>query len=422
MTTIWVLLFALSMWTLLGMPQATRAQCFSANDRKASNSTSENVHTLLEGLGDFGLGIYYDLVSDPLGVNKSENVFFSPISIWSALAATYLGSSGNTENQLSDVLGLDALDKNGVANAYRVLRFWYHLRAIDAQSNYTFKMANKLYFDKNENVKDCMERYFSTEIKMVDFAGKPEESRELINRWVSEQTNDKINDMIPPGMVDSTTRLVLVNAAYFKGDWEKQFDARKTVKGRFQAPSGEVTVPIMTLQADNVRYGESRTLGASAVELVYSGGDLSMVVILPFPGKTAEDVVKKLSPATLAELLRNMPFKTIELTMPKFRIEQTLELVELLANAGITDLFNPFLADLSGFIGKKDLSVGNVRHKAFVEVNEQGSEAAAATSLLTVRGGFVPLVVFNVDRPFLFIIRDSVLDTNLFAGLVRNPA
>lgn len=413
-----VSLFCLYGVALSCLLSTVAGQCFSKNDNALSESTPASVTKLLEGYTDFAMSLYKSIVlNDP---SSSDNVFLSPVSIWSALTATYLGAENQTAVELAQALQLGGVDKVGVANAYRVLKIWYLLRTENSEANYTFRMANKLFFQQEEPLRPCMLKQFETEIKKVDFSKFPEQARISINSWVSQQTNGRITNLVPPGYIDPTTRMVLANAAYFKGTWENEFNPDVTHEDDFFVRPDHVTEVDMMHQEGVFRFVRSAALNCAAVELPYSGRELSMFVLLPNKESTAEDLVSKLDAKTFQSLVSSMQSNRVGVSLPKFQVEQSLELKKEIARLGVRDLFDPKRADLSGFTSKADFSVGNILHKTFVKVNEQGTEAAAATALVSFRTGTV-VQPFKVNRPFVFMIRDNVLDTILFTGLVRTP-
>jgi len=408
-----------SLAILISIESSAYGQCFSDNDNALSESTSSSVSQLLDGFTDFAVNLFKNVIEKD-GGNTSDNVFISPISVWSALTATYLGAKNQTASELAHVLGIGDVDKVGVANAYKVLKIWYYLRTENQEANYTFRMANKLFFQEEEPIRPCMMKQFQSEIKKVNFAQNPEAARSVINRWVEQQTSNKIKDLVPAGYVDQTTRMILVNAAYFKGDWQAEFDPENTEEEDFFITLSKSIEVEMMRQSGSFQYAKNTILGCAAIELPYSGKELSMFVLLPYKNESAEQVVSRLSGNALMDLFSRMIPVDISLALPKFHVEQTIDLKDRIEDLGVHDLFDPMHADLSGFTGEADFAIGNVRHKTYIKVNEEGTEAAAATSLISFRkGNFAE--PFTVNRPFVFLIRDNILDTILFIGLIRNP-
>lgn len=398
--------------TMILLSPSAQAQCFGVNDRLVTE------RPLLNGFSQFTFRLYKSVCS--MSLSPTDNVFFSPASIWSALLATYLGARNQTAVQLKSALGLNDMDAPSVAKMYRMLRLAYGLRSVNVDDKFTFRMANKLCFRLGEPVRQCIRDHFASELIQLDFAAHAENSRLFVNSWVEEQTCGKIRDLIPHGYVDSTTRMLLVNAAYFKGNWQNEFDEYLTEDSLFHAAAGH-SVPVrMMNQQETYPYFRSVALQCTALEMSYSGGEMSMLLFVPDQGVPVEAVMNRLSSEVLLVVLSGMRPEVVSLSLPKFRVELAVDLEAVLRDLGIHDLLDSDQADLSGFTGRRDISVNAMRHKAFVEVNEQGTEAAAATALISFRKGSVPRE-FRVDRPFIFLIRDNVLDATLFMGLIRNP-
>jgi serpin B len=257
-------------------------------------------------------------------------------------------------------------------------------------------------------------------LRVLDFQKSPDPSRVTINNWVSDNTAGKIKDLLPQGSITNFTRLVLTNAIYFKAAWQNPFDKARTQNGTFNLLSGStVTVPVMKNQES---FGYAESDGYQAVELPYDGNQLSMVVLLPGSGKFT-NFESSLTAAQLSSILGNLKSNEVNLTMPKFQFDTTLGLKQSLSGLGMTDAFNPTTADFSGIDGKKDLYISDVLHKAFVAVDEAGTEAAAASAVI-ISTTSMPVNIADVtmDRPFIFLIRDIPTGTILFMGRVMNPA
>lgn len=374
----------------------------------------------LEGYSDFAINLFKDVLGKN-NINSEENLFLSPLSVWSALTATYLGSNGQTASELSRTLGLDGMSRESIAEAYRLLKAWYYMRTDEKiPANYTFRMANKLFFQEGETITECIKKLLNSEIMTVNFASAPEAARTLINSWVKQQTGGMIEEIVSSGLVDSSTRLVLVNAAYFKGTWVKEFPKELTQDSPFYVSTEkQITVPMM-IKEDLLRMSRSSETNCSVIEVPYSGSEISMYIMLPARGTSVETLMDNLTAEKVKRLVKSCSPRTVSLSLPRFNVEQTAELGDSLRHMGILDLFDPVRADLSGFTGLPDFSVSRVNHKVFVKVNEQGTEAAAATGLISLRSGLLP-DEFHVDRPFVFLIRDNILDATLFMGLIRKP-
>jgi serpin B len=352
--------------------------------------------------------------------SRDGNLFFSPASVSTALAMTSAGARGETEKQMAATLHFD-LPPGRLHAAYGT--FGEILNA--ANKNYRLSMANRLWAAKGypfrpEFLALTRDRY-GAELATLDF-GRSEEARRTIDGWVEQQTNDRIKDLIPPGVLDAMTRLVLTNAIYFKGNWADEFQKSATQDAPFRlAGGGEVRVPLMH-QIDKFRYGEAD--GLQLVELPYAGGDLSMLVLLPRevgPGS----LEAKLSARAVEGWMSEMGVRKVDLYLPRFKTTAEFRLGQTLAAMGMPLAFSDD-ADFSGMSSAESLKISEVIHKAFVDVNEQGTEAAAATAIVVAPTAArvspeEPPVLFRSDRPFLFLIRDHRSGAILFVGRVTDP-
>jgi len=375
------------------------------------------------------------------------NLFFSPSSIHTALAMTYAGARGKTAEQMSGVLGLPKtkvrpdtdlqFDESGrqvggvsidawmPARVHRAYRGLLSELKPGKDAGYQLHVANALWGQKGfpwlpEFLKVTKDNY-GAGLREVDFAADTEGARNTINRWVEEQTKDKIKELLKKGIVTSDTCLVLTNAIYFKGDWQTQFDKKLTKDTPFKlASGGEVKAPMMFQEA-TFRYTEDKDL--QVLRMPYAGDELAMIVILPRAIDGLAGFEKTLSAKRLSELIDLMPKKKVRVFLPRFKMTSQFSLAETLQAMGMKDAFAPGAADFSGMNGKKDLFVSAVVHKAFVDVNEEGTEAAAATgvaiSVTSVQIDKPP--EFRADHPFLFLIRHEKTGAILFLGRVMNP-
>jgi len=266
---------------------------------------------------------------------------------------------------------------------------------------------------------DVLAENYGAALRLLDFVQAPEESRAIINDWVSGQTEGKIEDLIPEGLIDTLTRLVLTNAIYFNAAWRYPFEEAQTHDGAFRLLDGsQVTVPMMA-QTESFGYAEDE--GYQAVELPYVGGQLSMVIFFPQAGQF-EAFEDSLDAARVGAILEDLAPRNVSLTMPKFEFDSEFGLAKTLAAMGMADAFSS-AADFSGMDGTRDLFIREVVHKAFVSVDEEGTEAAAATAVVVqLKGMPAPPVEVTVDRPFVFMIRDVETGTILFIGRVVDPS
>ncbi len=386
---------------------------------------------LVKGNSAFAFDLY-----QALGEGNG-NLFYSPYSISLALAMTYAGARGGTAQQMADTLhfilwqdrlhpafnGLDlelarrsegptGQEGEGTRPGRRVQGFQLHIaNSLWGQISYKF-LSEYL---------DLLAENYGAGLRLLDFANAPEESRVTINDWVSEQTEDRIEGLIPPGGISRITRLVLVNAIYFNAAWQYPFKEELTHDGTFYLlDGGEVTLPMMK-QTKSFGYAEGE--GYQAVELPYVGGELAMVILLPEAG-AFEAFEGSLDAERVEAIVRELAHKRVALTMPKFTFDSSFMLANTLAGLGMRDAFSRGAADFSGMDGTREFFIGEVIHKAFVSVDEAGTEAAAATAVIMVGaapGTPVPPIEVTVDRPFVFLIRDIKTGAILFVGRVVNP-
>jgi serpin B len=261
---------------------------------------------------------------------------------------------------------------------------------------------------------DTLALNYGAGIHVLDFASAPEPSRETINAWVEEQTNDKIQDLLPEGSITDLTRLVLTNAIYFSAAWAEPFETSATADRVFHTPTGDANVPTLA-QNEEMRYGEGD--GYRAAELAYDGGQLGMVVVVPDNMAAFE---ANLTGATFTAINASLQTHLVDLKLPKFRFDAPLGLKETLQNLGMTQAFTD-AADLSGIDGETGLYVGDVLHKGFVAIDEHGTEAAAATAVIINTDSVPQPATLTVDRPFVFYIRDIPTGAILFVGRVVDP-
>lgn len=410
----WISCFILLFTTSLSATGLSILGRFTGADQQCLTDTDQSVATIdvTDGSTVFAVEL---LKSVRRNTPTTSNIIFSPISIWSALMVVYVGARGQTETELMNTLGIRHLTKGSVAHAFRSLT---DVHSQTGQGNYTLRLANRLYFDDAVSVKECIRRVFLSEIQMVDFRQNAEAARLSINHWVEAQTNDKIQNLLGKGSVNFLTRLAIVNAAYFKGFWESPFSARRTQLGNFYVRSNAPVQVQFMQQETTYPHGYSNELHCHAVELPYNGDDVSMVVLLP--EVDVEEMISKMTQPSLSRFFSQLSPMSVNLWLPKFKVEQSLDLEQILRDVGVHNLFDSSHADLSGFTGKADLSVQSAVHKAYIEVNEEGAEAAAATGHIATFS-LSRSETFRADHPFVFLIRSKIHNTILFGGLIRNP-
>ena len=415
--------------TVLPTP-ATAGELRSDRDRDNSPPASRaDLRELVRGNNDFAFDLYRAL-------NDAEgNLFYSPFSISQALAMTFAGARGETERQMAETLQY-RLPQSNLHPAFNSLDRALASRGKDPDPLGTLKEGEaKQYIRLNianavwgqhgygflPDFLDVLAENYGAGMRPMDFAGAPEESRVRINDWVAEETGDKVKNLLRPRTIEPNTRLVLTNAIYFNASWHWPFDRRQTKVGPFHLEGGgSVDVPMMTETSDDF-YGYARGDGYQAVDVPYSWGEMSMTVLLPDGGALAE-LEDSLNADLLDRIMDDIEIDYVTLTMPLFKFESEFSLVDTLAGMGMPDAFD-LRADFSGMTGTKALVISHVVHKAFVSVDERGTEAAAATAgvgVLVALPGKDPIQV-TVDRPFIFLIRDTATGTVLFIGRVMNP-
>jgi serpin B len=381
----------------------------------------EEVDQVVAGNAAFALDLYQAIRAKP----DVGNLFYSPHSISSALAMAYAGAEGRTESQMKETLHFP-LGEPALHAAFNRLDLDLSSRSeVAAETGgkgFRLNVVNALWGQKGytflPTFLDALAENYGAGLRVLDFAGGPETARQTINGWVEDQTEDKIKDLLPEDAVGPDTVLVLTNAIYFNAAWLEPFPEAATQTGTFDLlEGGQVSVPMMR-QAQG-RNGYFAGEGYQAVELLYEGRELSMVVVVPDKG-TFGDFEKAWTADQLSETLTGLRDSKVDLTLPKFRYEHALDLEPVLIDLGMTDAFGA--ADFSGIDGGGGLFIGDVIHKAFVGVDEKGTEAAAATGVSFPSS--IPPGPFTVllDRPFVFVIRDLQTGAILFVGRVVNPA
>jgi serpin B len=387
----------------------------AAEQQRARVKVTEDVRSIADSSNHFALDLYGRLREGP------GNLFFSPASLSTALAMTSGGAAGRTQQEMAGVLRLRLQDER-LHEAFGALG-----RMLDGSGKgYQLSMANRLWGQKTypfhpEYLELTRERY-GAPLSQLDFA-KAEQARQSINEWVSEQTKGRIEDLIPPGLLNEMTRLVLTNAIYFKGAWQDEFSKRATQDAAFHLTGDrQIMAPTMR-QMDDFPYGEADDL--QVLELPYEGRDLSMVILLPKEIDGLATLEESLRPENLKAWTGRLGRREVRVFLPKFKLTSQFNLAATLRGMGMTLAFTP-QADFSRMASIEDLMLSEVVHKAFVDVNEEGTEAAAATGV-AVAAAAAPAgdpeepIVFRADHPFVFLIRDNRSGAILFLGRVTDP-
>lgn len=385
-----------------------------------SGATPEGKTSLINTNNQFALEFYSHLKDKESG----KNIFFSPYSISTALSMTYEGAKEETAQEIRSVFHFpenDNVRRSSVAAVYNELN--------KNQSDYTLSTANALWVQKNypllDEVTKVISEYYGGRLNNLDFVNETEKSRTTINDWIEEETRGKIKDAIKPGALGPLMRVILTNAIYFKGSWVIAFDEGATQKESFQVSGSEtVQVDMMRLKEKEFPYAETDAL--QVLEMPYKGDNLSMLVLLP-KNKDIGSLEAGLTINQLSGWRDQLKKQKVDVYIPKFQFKTEYELKDQLGAMGMPLAFTEPSenggADLSGFTGKRDLYIGFVKHLAFVDVNEEGTEAAAAT-VVGIRTTSMPIndhPVFRADHPFIFLIQEKKTGHILFMGRVTNP-
>lgn len=382
---------------------------------------------LVDGNTAFALDLFGSFSKD------DGNLLFSPYSISQALAMTYAGANGETATQMADTLHF-TLDQSAVPTAFQTLNGDLVTRGTadaDPDRGYpprSLQIANGLWgeqtFPFSTAFSDQLAESYGAGLQPADFQNDPEGVRDEINQWVADHTGDKIQDIVPEGAITEDSRLVLANAVYFYGGWLLTFDESNTQDGNFTLVDGSTaTVPFMHQQD---RFSYTTGDGFQVIELPYAGSQFAFTIILPDDGQFAT-VEQRLTPDFLTTALSQLGSRELVLAMPKFEFDYSASLADTLQALGMTDAFDPNLADFSGMLdasAPQPLAIGDVLHKAFIAVDENGTEAAAATTVL-MAGAAAPVdkpLDVTIDHPFIFLIRDTQTGAILFMGRVMDPS
>ena len=378
---------------------------------------NSDLQALVKGNNAFALDLYAQLKT------QEGNLFLSPYSISTALAMTFSGARGTTEKQMADVLHF-TLEQEQLHSEFHDLQI--QLKNY-VKEGIELNIANALWFQTGYNLlKDFLElteEHYDAGLNHVDFAKDCEAARRKINIWVEQKTNNRIQKLIKPRMINALTCLVLTNAIYFKGEWVNQFEEKLTQENPFYiTPEITVDVPMMN-QEDRFKYFESDEL--QVLEVPYKGDDLSMVILLPIKKDGLTELEDSVNTDRLQEWMNALAWRQVTVFFPKFTMTCEFKLGSALADMGMPIAFTDE-ANFSGMTGGKDLFISKVIHKAFVDVSEEGTEAAAATAVimegLTSVVEPTPPTVFRADRPFIFVIRDNHSGSILFIGRLVDPS
>ena len=404
----------------------------SSMQRDAEPGASEaDVAALVAGNNAFAFDLYRALAAL---AGDEDNLFYSPHSISLALAMVFAGARGETESQMENTLRFE-LPQDRLHPAFNALDLSLSAEVPEKDGEgFRLNVANSVWgqdgYEFLPGYLDILATSYGGEIRLVDFRQDPEGVRVLVNGWVADETEDRIRDLIPPGIITNLTRLVLANAIYFKAAWRSHFPEGATMDRPFHLLDGrEREVPMMRQQED-LRYGTGD--GYQAVELPYEGGKVAMAILVPDSGRFG-DFQESLSGRSVQGIVGSMGYELVNLTLPKFEMDSAFSLSNTLKAMGMGDAFAAEAANFSGMDGrfcpdKGDgcLLITDVLHKAFVSVDEEGTEAAAATAVVMSVPTSAQVeppdpIELIIDRPFIFLIRDTVSNSILFTGRVVDP-
>lgn len=399
---------------------------FISNPYEGDESTQETMTTepqqtndMLHNMNSFSLEFFRELS----GNNASENIAFSPASLNMAMAIVYSGAREETQRQLSNVFGFDPRHSD-FHPAYH--NYFSELMEISKDTLVDFNLANRVFLEQSyavlQQYKNDVEQWHGGAFEKTDFRNNPRMAEERINSWVEDLTRNRIQDLIPSGSLSDLTRLVLVNAIYIKSDWKHPFEKEMTREKRFRTLAGEeIPRDFMMQRQSGIPWYEGE--GFTAMELPYTTPDLSLILIKP-NDRNVTDITRYIpDAATYNTIIREFRQEEVEMEIPSFKLESSFSLTDPLREAGIEEAFDD-RADFSGISGERDLHISAVLQKVFFEIDEKGSEAAAATAVIVVTTSmpvdppdFQPKR-FVADRPFIFILKENKFNTPLFTGQI----
>ncbi|XP_076028051.1 antithrombin-III isoform X2 [Genypterus blacodes] len=397
----------------------------TAEPETIPGSTNPRVWELSKANSRFAMSLFKQLAANK---PADANIFMSPVSISTAFAMTKLGACNQTLQQIMNVFEFDTI-KEKTSDQVHFFFAKLNCRLFRKKDETTELIsANRLFGDAslvfNETYQNISEMVYGAKLMPLNFQENPELARLTINNWISNKTENRIQDTLPEGALDSNTILVLVNTIYFKGLWKSKFDKNNVFKSDFHVSKTRSCSVSMMYQEAKFRYKYFTEDQVQLLELPYRGDDITMVIILPLEDQSLAQVEESLDLDRLTGWLDQLTEMTVSVQLPRFRVEDGFSLREKLQAMGLSDLFDPERASLPGLLedGSDGVYISDAFHKAFLEVNEEGSEAAAATAVVaTGRSINLNLGVFVANRPFLLLIRESTINTLLFTGRVADP-
>lgn len=379
--------------------------------------TDPDVATLVQGNNEFALSLYQQVAG------KEGNLFFSPYSISNALAMTYAGARGDTAVQMKATLRFNLTDA-ALPPAFGKLIAQLDGAGEGKLRPFQLTIANRLWGQKDYGFLPEFTKigkdYYRAGLEEVDFVNAADEARTTINTWVEKQTKDKVKDLIPPGVLNDQTRLVLTNAIYFKAPWLNPFNSGQTKIAPFQLASGAKTdASMMHATRQHLHFADLASF--TMLQMPYEGYGQSMIVLLPTKSDGLAGLEKQLNAESLAKWLAKLSNHEVDVKLPKFKVTAEITLNTILQQMGMKDAFVFGKADFSGMATREKLFISAVLHKAFVDVNEAGTEAAASTGVVIATRSAPPPATFHADHPFIYLIRDNATGSILFAGRLVHP-
>lgn len=375
------------------------------------------MNTVSEANGTFAIQLLKTLCQN----NPSKNVCYSPVSISSALAMVLLGAKGETAAQICQALALN--NKENIHQGFH----WLLSNLNQPRRKYTLSMANRLFAENTCEVlstfKESCLKFYQSELERLSFAKDAKKSRKHINTWVSKQTKGKIPELLSDNAIDSGTRLVLVNALYFKGKWDQPFNKELTNEMSFKINEKKERPVEMMMHEDIFNLAYVDEVQAKLLEIPYKGMELSLLVLLPDDGVDLRKVENNLTFEKLTAWTRPdfMESLNVEVYLPKFKLQEDYDMESVFQQLGVVDVFDGNKADLSGMCPERGLCVSKLVHKSVVEISEEGTEAAAASSAIECCFACEDDSIFCADRPFLFFIRHNKTNSLLFCGRFSSP-
>ncbi len=410
-----ILIMLLTGLTLTGFSACEKDKSFLSSEPKSITLSNEQQMLIDSGRG-FSFELFQEIATE---AGEEENVFISPLSVSLALAMTYNGAKDSTQQAMREAMQLPDMQVTKINEAWQKLM--RDLLSVDPKV--VMNIANSIWYRDDFEVETSFintnKKFYHAEVRALDF--EQSDAADIINKWVSDNTNkliDKIIENIP-----AETVMYLINAIYFKGQWKYEFDPNETAPAPFYLENGTNKQVPMMHQSELFGYFSNNLF--SAAELPYGRGNYSMVVVLPHRQTSIHAVQEAFDDALWHELSENFAEqRELIVTLPKFTFAFEQKLKKVLSNMGMGIAFQPNMADFSGINPVAELFISEVIHKAFVEVNEEGTEAAAVTTVEVGVTSFDPNapVLFRVDRPFLFFIKEKYTNAVIFAGRMMDPS